>query len=293
MDTSLTESVPSFDLYATLNVAPDAPTEAILAGYRAQIRLAHPDLVDLPGALDRAKRINIARDWLLDPTRRRRYDGGRTDTLVTSAARRQAARPEFRHERAAVMEWSRSPARGDLELFVLRCGGLERREIERLTREFGKLNAQESARYRAVGERLVRRCRDLERGTTATDAAERAVRATTPRGSHRQGPFVDLLRWTAFAYAVADVVPFEAAVFLGPWEMATPPSSAWPHRARLGTVAAAIVLLPMLVLVPPPDLRWAAAAAAVVGVGAIVGLIAAGAAAVGCRSQPRLYRDLR
>ena len=69
------ESIPDFDLYAVLGVAPDAEPSVIWAAHREAVRLSHPDVA---GADDvTAKQLNVARDWLLNPARRARYDAER------------------------------------------------------------------------------------------------------------------------------------------------------------------------------------------------------------------------
>jgi DnaJ-class molecular chaperone len=69
------ESIPDFDLYAMLGVAPGADTETIRAAHREAVRRSHPDVALGDDAGDDAtKRLNVARDWLLDPGRRARYD---------------------------------------------------------------------------------------------------------------------------------------------------------------------------------------------------------------------------
>src|SRR6185369_15035827 len=59
--------------YATLEVAPDAPPEAIAAAYRRKARVLHPDV---PGTGDAASfiRVKQAYDVLSDPRRRAAYD---------------------------------------------------------------------------------------------------------------------------------------------------------------------------------------------------------------------------
>jgi len=67
--------VPDDDLYARLEVAVDASPEAIELAWRALLKLHHPDVAgDGAEALERAKRINVAHDWLADPSLRARYD---------------------------------------------------------------------------------------------------------------------------------------------------------------------------------------------------------------------------
>ncbi len=67
--------VPDDDLYARLEVAVNASPEAIELAWRALLKLHHPDVAgDGEAALERAKRINVAHDWLADPALRARYD---------------------------------------------------------------------------------------------------------------------------------------------------------------------------------------------------------------------------
>jgi DnaJ domain len=67
------EPWPEFDLYAELELHPSASRETIEAAFRALMRRDHPD-VSRGNPDARAKRLNIARDWLLDPKHRARYD---------------------------------------------------------------------------------------------------------------------------------------------------------------------------------------------------------------------------
>ena len=72
------ESIPDFDLYVALGVAPGADPETIRAAHREAVRRAHPDVVANGDTSDEeAKRLNVARDWLIDPARRARYDEAR------------------------------------------------------------------------------------------------------------------------------------------------------------------------------------------------------------------------
>lgn len=71
--------LPVDDLYARLEVPADASFEAIEIAWRALLKRHHPDVAG--GAADadeRAKRINVAHDWLSDPELRARYDRERT-----------------------------------------------------------------------------------------------------------------------------------------------------------------------------------------------------------------------
>ena len=66
-------TLPTDDLYARLGVPTDASVEAIEVAWRALLRRHHPDVAG-EGALEMAKRINVAHDWLTDPSLRAQYD---------------------------------------------------------------------------------------------------------------------------------------------------------------------------------------------------------------------------
>ena len=68
---------PDFDLYETLEVSPHASAETIDAAWKVLLRKHHPDLGGRGTGEDAAKRINVAHDWLMDPTLRARYDATR------------------------------------------------------------------------------------------------------------------------------------------------------------------------------------------------------------------------
>lgn len=67
------ESIPGFDLYAELEVSRLASVEVIEAAYRTLAKIHHPDVAQ-PHDAERIKRLNLSREWLTDPIRRRRYD---------------------------------------------------------------------------------------------------------------------------------------------------------------------------------------------------------------------------
>jgi hypothetical protein len=71
----VSEAVPEFDLYGTLGVPVSATTETIEVAFRAAAKREHPDAAaDAPGSTERMQRLNVARSWLTDPTRRAMYD---------------------------------------------------------------------------------------------------------------------------------------------------------------------------------------------------------------------------
>ena len=70
--------VPDYDLYRELEVHVSASTETVEAAWRSLARRNHPDsALDPAAAAIRMTRINVARDWLVDPDLRARYDASR------------------------------------------------------------------------------------------------------------------------------------------------------------------------------------------------------------------------
>lgn len=101
------QPLPDDDLYARLEVTVDASPEAIELAWRALLKRHHPDVAgEGEAALDRAKRINIAHDWLSEPDLRARYDEERLGLGVAPGARvrRSGYRP-----RASRAPWARQP----------------------------------------------------------------------------------------------------------------------------------------------------------------------------------------
>ena len=71
------DPLPEFDLYAELNVDAYADVDSIERAWRAGVRSVHPDralIGDQRAATARTARLNIAREWLMDPVKRARYD---------------------------------------------------------------------------------------------------------------------------------------------------------------------------------------------------------------------------
>jgi curved DNA-binding protein CbpA len=99
--------VPEDDLYARLEVAIDASPEAIELAWRALLRRHHPDVAgNDDSATERAKRINVAHDWLASPELRARYDEERLG--LAPVQRGGARRPGYR-PRVSRQPWARQP----------------------------------------------------------------------------------------------------------------------------------------------------------------------------------------
>jgi Arc/MetJ-type ribon-helix-helix transcriptional regulator len=91
--------LPPDDLYARLELPVDASFEAVEIAWRALLKRHHPDIAG-PAAVETAKRINVAHDWLSDPVLRARYDRER---VVTTRRRgiREGAGPRAAAGRGA------------------------------------------------------------------------------------------------------------------------------------------------------------------------------------------------
>jgi hypothetical protein len=66
----------AFDPFELLGVDASADAETIDRAYKARIRYVHPDIAG-PGGLHETKRLNLAREWLLDPALRARLPAPR------------------------------------------------------------------------------------------------------------------------------------------------------------------------------------------------------------------------
>ena len=163
--------LPADDLYARLEVPPDASSEAIEIAWRALLKRHHPDVAGpTADALDRAKRINVAHDWLSDPDLRSRYDrergiGRRPRRPGWAPRSRAAAAQPAAHRHARTID-----PRAAFEAFLGRVGTLSRDEIDRLA-----MADPAPIAFAATIRRLL-----TPEQLSALDAAEEAVAARLP-----------------------------------------------------------------------------------------------------------------
>jgi curved DNA-binding protein CbpA len=125
--------LPVDDLYARLELPPDASPEAIEIAWRALLRRHHPDVVG-EGGLERAKRINVAHDWLSDPGLRERYDrarGLRGRAIARGAGRWRDPRTDGTTMAKPGSRRPRHPA-DHLTEFLERVSALSADEVDRL-----------------------------------------------------------------------------------------------------------------------------------------------------------------
>jgi hypothetical protein len=130
--------LPADDLYARLELPPGASAEAIEIAWRALLRRHHPDVAGDEG-LERAKRINVAHDWLSDPGLRERYDRERGFARSDAARRAQAERGRpwrdpHRDATATTGKSARAPRRpvDPIADFLARVDSLGADDLDRL-----------------------------------------------------------------------------------------------------------------------------------------------------------------
>ena len=125
------DPVPTFDLYAVLNVRPDATAQEIREAVATMDgRLQTAAARQRGGSTARQKRFNIARHWLLDGDRRRRYDAERARAATAVATGRVRAGSATRGSSGS--GWLRNPLTWAgavvvvviVAFLVLRPGGL-------------------------------------------------------------------------------------------------------------------------------------------------------------------------
>jgi hypothetical protein len=167
-------TIPDDDLYARLDVPVNAGFEVIEVAWRALLKQHHPDVAGSDG-LERAKRINVAHDWLSDPELRARYDRERhPGSSPRRAGFRRRSGPPPAGEGTARRAASPEPLDRTriLHRFVERVGRLTRDELDRLSVAEGPpLAFVASIRRFLSPERLA-----------AVDAAEAAVLARVAPG---------------------------------------------------------------------------------------------------------------
>lgn len=225
------DEIPGFDLYRTLKVTRDAPNEVIAAAHRTLVRGQHPDVRPGPRAIEETKRLNIARDWLTDPSRRARYDLAR--------AHRPVPQPARRWPRTDGPAPSEAPSRyqSDLLLWVMRCDRMTNSEVRGLARMFRR-TIDERPGFAMAAAELVGLAETLGRSGAAQQAFTDAISTNGSIRRWADAPLIHAMRWTACAIAVSDAHPLLARTVVVPWQEVLDRSDlAAAHRQRLRRMA--------------------------------------------------------
>jgi curved DNA-binding protein CbpA len=192
--------LPSDDLYACLELPRDATFEAVEVAWRALLKRHHPDVAGAD-ADDRAKRINVAHDWLSDPDLRARYDRERHPTAGRRGTGRSVPPPPPRGTAATATRPRPPLRRGPLDVQEALARHLDR--IERLTPdEIDRLGLADTPPVAFVAS--ISRFLSPER-MDALDAVERRVHERLPRA----------VRWNASVRDAA--IGFAQEIVLGPF----------------------------------------------------------------------------
>ncbi len=200
--------LPADDLYARLGVPRDASPEAIELAWRGLLRKHHPDVAG-PSALDLAKRINVAHDWLSDPDLRRRYDRERRGSVRSGRPpRATSADPGGPWATGVQGAPRRPPTVGEQVASVIdRVGRLTVDERDRLA-----LAEPAPIAFLATLRRFV--APELE---ATLDAAERADLAALPPAARRDLPTRDAVVGRLADIVLGDVLDEILGEPAGPW----------------------------------------------------------------------------
>jgi curved DNA-binding protein CbpA len=192
-------TLPTDDLYARLEVPVDATPETIEVAWRALLKRHHPDVAG-EHALEVAKRINVAHDWLSDADLRAHYDrerhprarGARTANGPRSGTWAPRSGADTRTSAPAARPRPADPEEA-LRRFVDRVGRLDHDELDRLS-------VAEAPPIAFVAS--IRRFLGAER-TSALDRAEELVRAGAPAAAWSSLPARDAILAAAHEIVLA------------------------------------------------------------------------------------------
>lgn len=240
---------PGFDPYAALGVGVDADAVVIQLAYKARIREAHPDVAGDAG-LDRAKRLNVARDWLLDPGLRAQLGqrpsashqtgpppsrGGRSPNGRAHADRRPSQDIRFGRPGQDPLTFDFGPRTGQLRAFLRTVGALSSDERARVNYSLGDARPLDFEDYRDYFDQQLwsrsRVLRDAVRTAWAT-ATDEGAPFVLPLGHLAPSGFLVANAWAQWVllgdffraelrdavFRSEHVVDSFAARCSGPWE---------------------------------------------------------------------------
>jgi len=109
---SVHPQLPDFDVFEVLGVTPEDPPEAVKAAWRSRVKEHHPDAAG--GSDEQIKRINVAYEWLRDPTLRQTYLFATTGRPIRPLRAPWHPEPAWREEpdgpRPQTGDWDPGPA---------------------------------------------------------------------------------------------------------------------------------------------------------------------------------------
>jgi hypothetical protein len=135
------DAIPKDDLYARLGLRRDADAAAIERAWRSLLKRHHPDVAGA-AALELAKQINVAHDWLGNVGRRARYDAA-TGGLAGPRRSRDVGRVDPRSHRPRPrprpssppddLDATFGPGAAAIRSFLAQVAGLSRDDLDRLS----------------------------------------------------------------------------------------------------------------------------------------------------------------
>jgi hypothetical protein len=227
------DSIPRDDLYGELEVSRQASVAAIEAAYRRLVKQHHPD-VARSDDVERIKRLNLAREWLTDLDRRRRYDVSRGmsptsalshhspngDDVASGTRRRPGTRPA--DAAGAAADASSEPARSfgvnanEVRIFLAGLRGLDSERARRVFDGRAVAHAQGYAGARRLATQIGQANRKTE-WQLAREAASVIARGKLGDTTLTE-QVVDVLADTAGAIAIRDLLSkADYKTLLLPW----------------------------------------------------------------------------
>ena len=223
------DSIPRDDLYGELEVSRQASVAAIEAAYRRLVKQHHPD-VARSDDIERIKRLNLAREWLTDLDRRRRYDVSRGMSATSAIAHhspdggdaRSGTRPRPGTPSGPAPDASSEPARSfgananEVRIFLASLRGLDSERARRVFDGRAVAHAKGYTAARRVAAQIGQAKRKTE-WQLAREAASVIARGKLGDTTLTE-QVVDVLADTAGAIAIRDLLSkSDYKTLLIPW----------------------------------------------------------------------------
>ncbi len=234
-------SIPPFDLYEELEVSRQATPSVIEAAHRALVKRHHPD-VSTSADLEKITRLNIARDWLLDPVRRARYDGGPGVDSGTTAA----ARPVSRARRSSAAAGATAAAARPTRSSSPASFGIHSREVRRFLAELRELDGTRTQRLldarAAMDPAAYSEARDASLAASRPERNDAWGFARDAASVIARGKVSDAAAGAIVASVAADIAgaivvrdritPAQLDLLQAPWARSAPALPATPEQAE-------------------------------------------------------------